>query len=133
MGIVESGLDVLVEDYGLKIDEQVNATLARARESNAPRFFLVYAVLAESHHPPVSYHQTWKLTKAHAFPTSLPQLPGEAQEVKSRWQELTSKGSSFFDAYLMKLAIETNHIESTFLLTEEVRYLILDLIHSISS
>jgi len=67
----------------------------------------------------ISYYQTWKPTKAHTFPTSLPQLPLEAQEVKNRWQELTPKGSGFFDAYLMKLAIETNHVESTFLLTEE--------------
>ncbi|GLB40248.1 hypothetical protein LshimejAT787_0801190 [Lyophyllum shimeji] len=44
--IVKSGLDALVEDYGLKIDEQVNATLARAREN--------------------SYYQTWKQTKVHA-------------------------------------------------------------------
>ncbi|KAF8160046.1 fido domain-containing protein [Crassisporium funariophilum] len=98
MGIVESGLDVLVEDYGRKIDEQVKKTLDGARQN--------------------LYYQTWKTTKVHLFPTSLPQLPLEAQAVKSRWQELTPKGSSFFDAYLKKLAIDTNHIESTFLLTE---------------
>jgi hypothetical protein len=33
------------------------------------------------------------------------------------------KGSSFFDAYLKKLSIETNHVESAFLITDEVRYL----------
>jgi hypothetical protein len=133
--ISESGLDSLVENYGLKIDEQVNATLARARESNTPMFFLVCVVfkLAESYRPPVSYYQTWKQTKVHAFPTSLPQLPLEAQEVKSRWQELAPKGSGFFDAYLMKLAIETNHIESTFLLTVEVCYLPVNLIQFVSS
>ena len=133
LGIVETGLDVLVEEYGLKIDEQVNTTLASARESNAPRFSLVYAALAESHRSPVSYYQTWKQTKVHAFPTSLPQLLPEAQEVKSRWQELAPKGSSFFDVYLIKLAIETNHIESTFLLAEEVRYLSVDHIHFVPS
>ena len=71
------------------------------------------------------------MTKVHPFPTSLPQLPPEAQAVKSRWQELTPKGSGFFDAYLKKLAIDTNHIESTFLLTEGVRYFSVDHIHSV--
>lgn len=51
----------------------------------------------------------------------MPQLPQEAQEIKSRWQELTPKGSGFFDAYIRKLSIETNHVESEFLLTEKVR------------
>ena len=32
-----------------------------------------------------------------------------------------SEGSTFFDAYLKKLAIETNHVESTFLLTQGIR------------
>ena len=36
MGIVESGLNALVEDYGHKIDEQVKKTLDGARQSNAP-------------------------------------------------------------------------------------------------
>jgi hypothetical protein len=40
MGIVESRLDTLVEEYGLKVDEQVDATLARSRESNTPHVFL---------------------------------------------------------------------------------------------
>jgi hypothetical protein len=96
-------LDTLVHEYGLEIDREVDETLAKARES--------------------SYYQKWKPTKEHTFPTSLPQLPLGAQEVKNRWQEFAPQGSTFFDAYLFdaylkKLAIDTNHVESTFLLTE---------------
>ena len=44
MGIVDSGLDALVvENYHLKFEEQVNASLASTRRSNAPpRFLLLY-------------------------------------------------------------------------------------------
>jgi hypothetical protein len=78
-----------------------------------------------------SYYQKWKPTKEHTFPTSLPQLPLGAQEVKNRWQEFAPQGSTFFDAYLFdaylkKLAIDTNHVESTFLLTEGVHLLSLE-------
>jgi hypothetical protein len=70
-----------------------------------------------------SYYQKWKPTRQHIFPTNLPQLPLGSQEVKDQWQKLVPGGSIFFEAYLKKLAIETNHIESTFLLTEGVRLL----------
>jgi hypothetical protein len=40
MGIVDSDFDAHVEGYSLEIDERVGATLVRARESNASRFFL---------------------------------------------------------------------------------------------
>jgi hypothetical protein len=80
-----------------------------------------------------SYYQKWKPTKEHTFPTNLPQLPPGAQEVKNRWQEIAPQGSTFFDAYLKKLAIETNHVESIFLLTEEVHLLSLERTYFISS
>ncbi|KAF8959838.1 hypothetical protein BDZ97DRAFT_1373525 [Flammula alnicola] len=97
-GIVDSGLDTFIQKYALQVDGEVNETLTKARKS--------------------SYYQEWKPTKQHAFPTNLPQLPPESQEVKERWQKLVPEGSIFFETYLKKLAIETNHIESTFLLTE---------------
>jgi hypothetical protein len=53
----------------------------------------------------------------------LPQLPLGAQEIKDKWHALTPSGSTFFAAYLTKLVIETNHVESTFLLAERVRRL----------
>lgn len=95
--------------------------------------FLLFIWRVESYRPPVSYYQTWKQTKLHVFPTNLPLLPPESRKVKNRWQTLTPKGSNFFDAFLIKLAIETNHIENNFLLTEAVRYLSVDFIYSVSS
>ena len=70
-----------------------------------------------------SYYQKWRPTNQHCFPTNLPQLPLESREVKEQWKALAPEGSTFFNAYLTKLAIETNHVETTFLLTEEVRFL----------
>ena len=47
-----------------------------------------------------------------------------SQEVRDLWKELAPEGSAFCNAYLTKLAIETNHVESTFVLTEEVHFLL---------
>ncbi|TFK31903.1 hypothetical protein BDQ12DRAFT_68582 [Crucibulum laeve] len=71
--------------------------------------------------------EPWKKTREHRFPTNLPYPPDGFQELKNQWQALTadvSTGTSFIDAYMRKLAIETNHVESVFLLTEEVRLLV---------
>ena len=81
------------------------------------------SVLVKSCHLLGPYYQSWKPTKQHSFPTNFPQLPLKAQEVKDQWQASASEGSAFLNAYLIKLAIETNHVESTFLLTEGVRLL----------
>ncbi|KIM47314.1 hypothetical protein M413DRAFT_272630 [Hebeloma cylindrosporum] len=91
--------------------------IARPKRSYRVKASLtVTEILAKSREGP--YYQTWKPTKQHAFPTSLPRLPSGSQEVKNQWQALASEGSTFFTAYPQKLAIETNHVESTFLLTE---------------
>ena len=39
MGIIDSGLEALVQEYGPEIDQEVNETLAKARESNCTFFF----------------------------------------------------------------------------------------------
>lgn len=119
-GIVDSGLDALVNTYGSEVDREVKEILARAREGNM--LTLWGLVLAKSCHMSGSYHQKWRPTNQHRFPTNLPQLPLGSQEVRGQWKELAPEGSMYFNAYLTKLAIETNHVESTFLLTEEVRF-----------
>ena len=62
--------------------------------------------------------------KDHRFPANIPHPPFGAQDVKDEWQELIWEGSTFFDAYLKKSAIETNHVKSTFLLTQGVHFFI---------
>jgi hypothetical protein len=121
MGVVDQAFNDFVDKYAHQIDEQVNRALVRSRAGNCV-FWVVWRC-ANSCHFSDSYYQKWKPTKQHLFPTSLPQLPFGAQEVKDKWHALTPSGSTFFAAYLSKLAIETNHVESTFLLTEGVRHL----------
>jgi len=98
IGIIDKSLETRSTQYTNQVNEQVNTALVRSQQS--------------------SYHQIWKPTREHKFPTNLPYLPPGSQEVKDQWQALTLEGSTFFASYLKKLAIETNHVESTFLLSE---------------
>ncbi|KAH9482122.1 Protein adenylyltransferase FICD [Psilocybe cubensis] len=66
----------------------------------------------------VTYYRPWKPTKEYKFPTDQPQLPPGASELKERWNTL-NQDPTFYASYLVKLAIETNHVESTFLLKEK--------------
>ncbi len=68
----------------------------------------------------VTYRQNWKPTKEHKFPLSHPQAPPGHEEVKEVWSTLFPHGSELLRKYLDMLAIETNHVESTFLLTDGV-------------
>jgi hypothetical protein len=47
-------------------------------------------------------------------------LPAEAPDILSKWTEMKSKGAEFIQRYLRKLAIETNQVESVFLVSAEV-------------
>ncbi|KNZ73924.1 Adenosine monophosphate-protein transferase FICD [Termitomyces sp. J132] len=58
------------------------------------------------------------MTRTHSFP-QIPFTPSTADMIKSRWQELTPQGSTFFEKYLRSLCVETNHIEGTFLLAQQ--------------
>ncbi|KAL0947928.1 hypothetical protein HGRIS_010559 [Hohenbuehelia grisea] len=77
----------------------------------------------------VQYVEPWKPTKAHRFPVQLPHAPAGHAEVATKWKALMSgsNGSHIYEKYLRKLAIETNHVEGTFLLTPES---VVDIIHS---
>ncbi|KAF8056564.1 hypothetical protein FPV67DRAFT_642296 [Lyophyllum atratum] len=64
------------------------------------------------------YYQRWVPTRDHKFPLSLPQAPDGHEILRQKWQALETNASSGFSKYLTKLAIETNQVESTFLLTQ---------------
>jgi hypothetical protein len=68
----------------------------------------------------VHFAQAWRPTKEHKFPYNEPMLPAEASELLSKWTEMKSKGAEFVRRYIRKLAIETNHVESVFLISAEV-------------
>ncbi|KAI0317246.1 hypothetical protein OF83DRAFT_166253 [Amylostereum chailletii] len=102
MGIIDDALDGTVEAYAAEVDEKANAALVKSQA--------------------MSYYQTWRPTKQHRFPTNLPKPPPGHQEVKDEWQVLTPATplvSPFLSNYMKKLAIDTNHLEGTFHITEE--------------
>ncbi|KAG2002928.1 hypothetical protein CC2G_003573 [Coprinopsis cinerea AmutBmut pab1-1] len=98
-GVEDPGLDLYIEKLNAMVEEGIQRALEQARQ----RF----------------YYQTWKDTRSHRFPTALPFAPPEADEIRTRWQDLAPPDSEFRAAYLRKLAIETNHVESVFSLTDE--------------
>lgn len=59
----------------------------------------------------------WKSTKDHRFPLQAPIPPSGHDQVKEEWKQMSLEGSSLFTKYLSQLAIETNHLEGTFLIT----------------
>ena len=75
---------------------------------------------APTHRAPSDFRQTWKPTKHHKFPCDSVTLPAGHEYVKDLWSALMSIGEKFFDQYLHKLAVDTNHVEGTFLITEAV-------------
>ncbi|KAF9028327.1 hypothetical protein BDZ89DRAFT_770021 [Hymenopellis radicata] len=60
--------------------------------------------------------QTWKRSADHSVPLTV-SLPSGCEEFKRHWHDLFPQGSELFKSYLSSLAIETNHVEDTFLLT----------------
>ncbi|KAF5381986.1 hypothetical protein D9615_004227 [Tricholomella constricta] len=102
MEIADKGLDNTIQMLvAYDVDDQVDENLAKSRQ--------------------IRYHHRWKPTKEHGFPTNMPHSPLGSQGVLDQWRALTPHGSTFFPAYLTKLAIETNHIEGVFLQTEGTR------------
>jgi hypothetical protein len=65
-----------------------------------------------------SFHQIWKPTREHRFPFNLPVPPDGYIELRNDWAKLRSSDDTLFDKYLLKLSIESNRLDSTFLLTE---------------
>ncbi|KAF8906732.1 hypothetical protein CPB84DRAFT_360871 [Gymnopilus junonius] len=101
MGTIDKVLNRRVEKLATEVNKQTAEKLAKSRL--------------------LPYHQKWRPTREYKFPTNLPHLPLGSQEVLERWREMTAV--EFTGAYLRKLAIETNHIEGVFLLTDSARFL----------
>ncbi|KAJ7852068.1 hypothetical protein B0H14DRAFT_814027 [Mycena olivaceomarginata] len=76
----------------------------------------VEAVNAAASDMSATTYQAWKATKDHLFPTHLSIPPGH-EALKFRWQSMFNQGSEKFRRLLIANAIETNHIESIFLIT----------------
>ncbi|KAK7018367.1 fido domain-containing protein [Favolaschia claudopus] len=61
--------------------------------------------------------QSWKATAEHRFPPYLPMPPGH-EDLRKRWQSHFRPASAQYRGFLLASAIETNHIEKTFRITE---------------
>ncbi|KAJ7847945.1 hypothetical protein B0H14DRAFT_906414 [Mycena olivaceomarginata] len=96
MDIQDNTFDAIIDEWDATL--QVEAVNAAASDMSATSY------------------QAWKATKDHIFPTHLSIPPGH-ETLMSRWQAMSSQGSEKFRRLLIANAIETNHIESTFLIT----------------
>ncbi|KAH0586765.1 hypothetical protein H2248_007971 [Termitomyces sp. 'cryptogamus'] len=83
-----------------------------------PDTFSKYEKLFESSLK-VQYHQSWKQTEEHNFPRQIHAPPSGYEQVKEEWSSLVKDNSEFLAKYLRHVAVETNIIEDTFLLTTE--------------
>ncbi|KAG5652382.1 hypothetical protein H0H81_005212 [Sphagnurus paluster] len=96
--ILSASFDQFIDEWEARLHDQAKKILEKSKQ--------------------ISFFQPWKPTNQHKFPLVLPQVPPESGQLRARWQASTLESSHLVPAYLRKLAIETNHIESVFLLTE---------------
>ncbi|KAJ7035161.1 hypothetical protein C8F04DRAFT_540870 [Mycena alexandri] len=106
MDIQDSAFDTLINEWDAML--QVEAVKAAASDMSATAY------------------QAWKATKNHYFPTHL-SIPEGHEALKSSWQSMFNLGSEKIRRFLIANAIETNHIESTFLITMGVSSVLLKL------
>jgi hypothetical protein len=64
--------------------------------------------------------QPWKPTHQHAFPFEFSTLPPGVAGILNTWRRRFPDGSTLLRGFLSDLAVETNHIENTFLITRGV-------------
>ena len=54
------------------------------------------------------------------FPLNQPFPPAGHEEIKEAWASLTSQSSDRLRQYLDHTAVDTNHVESTFFISDDV-------------
>jgi len=64
------------------------------------------------------YHQAWKPTALHDYPSNLP-FPAGHEQLHRQWSDLKASDSSIIQRYMRYLAIHSNHLENIFSLTKE--------------
>ncbi|KAG5335147.1 hypothetical protein C0989_002155 [Termitomyces sp. Mn162] len=94
------------------------ALFSKVSENKASRR-LHFVVFSEISAGLVQYHQSWKQTEEHNFPRQIHAPPSGYEQVKEEWSSLVKDNSEFLAKYLRHVAVETNIIEDTFLLTTE--------------
>jgi hypothetical protein len=121
MDIQDSAFDTLLNEWDAML--QVEAVKAAASDMSATgALSRQIRCLTNS----FAAYQAWKATKNHYFPTHL-SIPEGHEALKSSWRSMFNLGSEKFRGLLIANAIETNHIESTFLITMGVSFMLLKL------
>jgi len=69
---------------------------------------------------PVIYFHRWRQSREHRFPLNHPFPPTGHDEIKEAWASLTSQSPDRLRQYLDHTAIDTNHVESTFFISDNV-------------
>lgn len=54
------------------------------------------------------------------FPLNHPFPPAGHEQIKEAWASLTSQGPDRWHQYLNHTAVDTNHVESTFFISDDV-------------
>ena len=116
VGIIDPQLDEFIEKEEPAITASVEELRSKAEKGGICHLkFHRFANLSLD-----SYYQIWKPTKEHRFPFNLPVPPDGYNELRNDWAKLRSSDDTLFDKYLLKLSIETNRLDTVFLLTERV-------------
>ena len=68
----------------------------------------------------VPYFHRWKRSEEHRFPADHPFAPPGHKEIRAAWKSLNSQSPDRLRQYLSHTAVDTNHVESTFFITDEV-------------
>ncbi|TCD68634.1 hypothetical protein EIP91_010289 [Steccherinum ochraceum] len=64
------------------------------------------------------YHQTWRATALHDFPSILP-LPDGHEDFRREWLAIRRSDPEMVQMYTRKLVIDSNYLEGIFRLTDE--------------
>lgn len=59
-------------------------------------------------------------SREHQFPLNPPFPPAGHEQIKEAWTSLISQGPDRWRQYLDHIAVDTNHVESTFFISDDV-------------
>jgi hypothetical protein len=68
----------------------------------------------------VMFSHRWIQSREHNFPLNHPFPPAGHEEIKQAWASLTSQNPDRWRQYLYHTAVDTNHVESTFFISNDV-------------
>ena len=107
-------------DVPMKPLKRGRKPIRRPSNVSIPRLGRVFKWEFKTGDSAVNCSQIWRPSKKHKFSLGQSLLDGHEQ-VKELWARLLSLDEDYERKYLVRHAIDTNHIGGTFLLTPSVR------------